>query len=326
MFHGKKDIVSPLATVLLLLSLLTLFPVSVTAQERIRLWQGSGVKAKSVTLDIYLPRDAASPTPAVIVCPGGSYCWHDRETEGTAVARWLQSNGIAAFVLNYRVQGIFQYVTHSRLIVPGRQHPMPLQDIQMALHTVRSNARRWNILPQAVGAMGFSAGGHLVMSAAEFHATDFLTPLGITVTASLRPDFVAPIYPVVTMAGSVTHKRSRRALLGETRKYRRSLRDSLSLERHVPQDCPPVFLVNCKDDPVVHWRNAVLLDSALTQRGTPHRYIQYPTGGHGFGASETKGTAECRRWKDEFIRWISTLLTECADTCRHNAAGSHNNT
>ena len=326
MFHGKKDIVSPLATVLLLLSLLTLFPVSVTAQERIRLWQGSGVKAKSVTLDIYLPRDAASPTPAVIVCPGGSYCWHDRETEGTAVARWLQSNGIAAFVLNYRVQGIFQYVTHSRLIVPGRQHPMPLQDIQMALHTVRSNAQRWNILPQAVGAMGCSAGGHLVMSAAEFHATDFLTPLGITVTASLRPDLVAPLYPVVTMAGSVTHKRSRRALLGETRKYRRSLRDSLSLERHVPQDCPPVFLVNCKDDPVVHWRNAVLLDSALTHRGTPHRYIQYPTGGHGFGASETKGTAECRRWKDEFIRWISTLLTECADTCRHNAAGSHNNT
>ena len=152
--------------------------------------------------------------------------------------------------------------------------------------------------------MGFSAGGHLVMAAAEFFHTDFLTPLGIRVTESLRPDFVAPIYPVVTMTEKVTHKRSRRALLGELRKYRSSLRDSLSLERHVPQDCPPVFLVNCKDDPVVQYRNSVLLDSALTLRGIPHRYIQYRTGGHGFGASDTKGTAECRQWRGEFMKWM----------------------
>lgn len=287
-----------------LLAALTLFfMLPCHAQQRIRLWEGTGVKAKSVTLDAYLPEDRGHATPAVIVCPGGSYCWHDRETEGSEVARWLQRNGIAAFVLNYRVQGIFQYVTHSRLIVPGRRHPMPMQDIQMAIHTVRQNARRWNIRPDSVGAMGFSAGGHLVMSAAEFFHTDFLSPLGISVTQSLRPDFVAPIYPVVTMSGKETHKRSRRALLGELRKYRRSLRDSLSLEHHVPHDCPPVFLVNCKDDPVVDWRNSVLLDSALTRHGIPHRYIQYRTGGHGFGASDTKGTAECRRWREEFLTW-----------------------
>lgn len=292
-----------------LLSILFIIMLSVPAagQERLRLWEGTGVGAGSVTMDVYLPEGADHATPAVIVCPGGSYCWHDRLTEGHDVARWLQRNGVAAMVLNYRVQGIFQYVTHSRLIVPGRRHPMMLQDLQMALLTVRRNARRWNVCPDSVGAMGFSAGGHLVMSAGEFFHSDFLAPLGIVADHGLRPDFVASIYPVVTMAGEATHRRSRRALLGEYGKYSRRMRDSLSLERHVPADCPPVFLVNCKDDPVVDYRNSLLLDSALTARGVPHRYIQYWTGGHGFGASDTKGTAECRQWRGEFLRWLRGL-------------------
>ena len=109
------------------------------------------------------------------------------------------------------------------------------------------------------------------------------------------------------MSHPVTHKRSRRALLGEWGKFSRSLRDSLSLERHVPADCPPVFLMNCIDDPVVEFQNSVLLDSALTGKGIPHLYIQYRTGGHGFGASDTLGTAECRQWRNEFIKWLKKL-------------------
>lgn len=302
-----KDELHKIAAVACALLLLT--TAVALAQQRIRLWEGTSVHARSVTLEAFLPNNDGHPTPAVIVCPGGSYCWHDRETEGYEVARWLQQNGIAAFVLNYRVQGIFQYVTHSRLIIPGRQHPMMLQDIQMALHTVRLRASEWGVDTANVGAMGFSAGGHLVMSAAEQWHNDYLSPLGIRVTESLRPSFVAPIYPVVTMSEKVTHKRSRRALLGEYRKYRRSLRDSLSLERHVPADCPPVFLVNCKDDPVVDYRNSVLLDSALTAQRVEHKYIQYRTGGHGFGASPVKGTAECRQWRDEFMRWMGQMLS-----------------
>ena len=147
------------------------------------------------------------------------------------------------------------------------------------------------------------------MSVSEQFHNYYLSPLGILVTESLRPSFVAPIYPVVTMSEKVTHKRSRRALLGEYRNYRRSLRDSLSLERHVPADCPPVFLVSCKDDPVVNYRNSVLLDSALTAQRVEHKYIQYRTGGHGFGASPVKGTAECRQWRDEFMRWMGQMLS-----------------
>ena len=274
--------------------------------QTIRLWDGTKVKAKSVTLTSYIPDSCATET-AVIICPGGSYCWHDRETEGSDVARWLQSKGIAAFVLNYRVQGIFQYVTHSRLIVPGRQYPDMLEDLQMAILYVRNNAARLGVNLHRVGVMGFSAGGHLAMLSAERTEDKFLRRREIDVVTSLRPDFVAPIYPVVTMQGRYVHKRSRRGLLGDYRKYRKSLRDSLSLENHVPSDCPPVFLVNCKDDSVVKYQNSELLDSALSAKGIRHRYIQYATGGHGFGASDTKGTAECRQWRDEFIQWIKGL-------------------
>ena len=118
--------------------------------------------------------------------------------------------------------------------------------------------------------------------------------------------FVAPIYPVVSMTHECTHKRSRRGLLGEFQKS--SMRDSLSLEHHVPAECPPVFLVNCDDDPIVHPRNAMLLDSALTVRNVPHQYEHYHTGGHGFGASEHKTTVEAIQWKEKFLDWLKTIV------------------
>jgi acetyl esterase/lipase len=229
---------------------------------------------------------------AVIVCPGGSYFWHDIEVEGHEVARWLQQNGIAAFVLKYRAAGVPAFITHYRLLWRGNRYPDPQDDLRQALNYVRAHADEYGINPDSIGAMGFSAGGHLVMSAAELFPQ------------AERPAFVAPIYPVVTMVDSCVHKRSRRGLLGDSRTSNKALRDSLSLERHVPKDCPPVFLVNCLDDPVVHWRNAALLDSALTANDIPHIYLQYRTGGHGFGASENRGTSECRQWKQQFLEWI----------------------
>ena len=143
--------------------------------------------------------------------------------------------------------------------------------------------------------MGFSAGGHLVMSAAEL-----LSP-------QERPAFVVPVYPVVTMTKPCVHKRSRRALLGENKVGDQQLCDKLSLEQHVPEDCPPVFLVNCKDDPVVDYHNSELLDSALQTHHVPHVYLQYQTGGHGFGASDEKGTRECRQWRQAFLSWLERL-------------------
>jgi acetyl esterase/lipase len=279
---------------------------TVVAQS-IPLWEGFDVKhGKEVTLTPYLSENNKDGL-SVIVCPGGSYCWLDDETEGDVVARWLQENGISAFVLRYRVAGFGAYFWHYRILFRGKQHPDMITDAQRALQWVREHAKEYHIDPEKVGMMGFSAGGHLVMSAACFYNTDFLNNKGITTNTSLRPDFVAPIYPVVTMCENCVHKRSRRALLSEKYQHNAEMCDSLSLERHIPQNCPSVFLVNCIDDPIVDYHNSILLDSALTANKIDHCYIQYKTGGHGFGASEEKGTAECRQWKQEFLNWIRSL-------------------
>lgn len=247
-----------------------------------------------VELTPYIATGDVKPV-SVIVCPGGSYFWHDINVEGHDVARWLQQNGITAFVLKYRAGGVWAFVSHYRLLWRGHRYPDPQDDLLQALRYVRSHAGKFGIDPTRIGAMGFSAGGHLVMSAAELFPQDE------------RPAFVAPIYPVVTMTHECVHKRSRRGLLGDSKTRDAALHDTLSLELHVPTDCPPVFLVNCVDDPIVDYRNSVLLDSALTAQGVKHVYLQYRTGGHGFGASDTKGTAECRQWKEKFLEWITTI-------------------
>ena len=258
---------------------------------QINIWEGT--KHKKVELTPYLVPGQGNA--AVIVCPGGSYFWHDMKTEGTEVAEWLNSQGMSAFVLRYRTAYVPAFITRFRYLFRGNRYPDPQEDLIQTLHWVRSRAGEYGIDTCKIGVMGFSAGGHLVMSVAE------------TTAPPVRPRFVAAIYPVVSMSSPCTHKRSRRALLGDNKKGDKQLQDALSLEKHVTADCPPVFLVNCKDDPVVDWRNSVLLDSALTAHRVPHQYLQYATGGHGFGVSDVKGSSESRQWKYHFLEWLKTI-------------------
>ena len=275
-----------------LIVLISLIVFTLNTFSQVNIWEGTSNR-HHVKLTPYPA--AGSAGIAIIVCPGGSYFWHDTNTEGHDVGRWLQQNGISAFVLNYRTASVPAFATHYRLIFRGNRYPDPQDDLRQAVRYVKQHADDYGIDTTKIGAMGFSAGGHLVMSAAElFEKND-------------RPAFVAPIYPVVTMTESCVHKRSRRGLLGDSRTRNKALKDLLSLERHVPADCPPVFLVNCKDDPVVDYHNAILLDSALTARQIPHKYMLYETGGHGFGASDTKGTAECRQWRAQFLEWLKKV-------------------
>lgn len=262
------------------------------------IWAGTSVPAGDVTLTSYIP-SGDGPFDAVIVCPGGSYYWLDSENEGHRVASWLSSEGFAAFVLEYRVAGVPDFITAFRYILRGNRHPDMISDLQRSIDLVRG-------LPFVgrVGAMGFSAGGHLVMSAAELYGTDFTSLSGVPSSHSLRPDFVAPIYPVVTLSDArYVHRRSRRGLLGRRGQWSQAMRDSLSLEKHVPADCPPVFLLNCEDDPIVDYHNSILLDSALTAAGAPHLYTLYPTGGHGFGAAAEKQDYCTTNWQNLFISW-----------------------
>ena len=245
----------------------------------------------------YYPADSTRNTGmAIIVCPGGSYCWHDMEHEGREVAEWLSSQGIHAFVLKYRVANISAFCIGYRVIGLGNKYPNMLTDVEQALQYVYTLADSLHIDRARIGVMGFSAGGHLTMMSYTHNRTEY------------KPSFLCPVYPVVTMSHKkYTHHRSRRGALGVWGQFNRTKRDSLSIEKHIPDDCPPVFLINCQDDPIVKYQNSELLDSALTAHAVPHVYIQYQTGGHGFGASEVKGTEECRQWKNEFLQWISNL-------------------
>jgi len=175
-----------------------LLSVPAAAQDR-AIWQEWGIK-----LEPFVPEN---PRAGVIVCPGGSYHWLDYETEGVKVAEWLATEGIAAFVLKYRVAGKFEFAAKYRTIVRGHRHPDMISDLQRAIQWFRCQYD----LP--LGVMGFSAGGHLVMSAGEFYDTDFNGDAGGVV---LRPDFVVPVYPVVTLSDQrYVHKRSRLGLLGD---------------------------------------------------------------------------------------------------------------
>lgn len=257
---------------------------------------GATRQAGKIVMDRYLPE--GEPVASVVVCPGGSYHWLDLDAEGQKVGKWLSDNGIAAYVLHYRVAGVPSFITHYRLVFRGHRHPDMLCDVQQAIRSVREEQTG------PVGVMGFSAGGHLALSAGEYAGTDFNRDrYGIESPYSLRPDFIAAVYPVITLTDErYVHKRSRKGLLGEV--SRLPMRDSLSLERHVPADMPPVFLVNCEDDPIVDWHNAVLMDSALTAAGAAHLYIRYARGGHGFGADPAKMGPETAAWQNDFLEWF----------------------
>ena len=223
---------------------------------------------------------------AVVVCPGGSYYWLARKSEGRDVALWLNKNGYAAYVLEYPVSGWWSWFTHIRRSC-CTQYPAQLEALEDALKTVKSKGYR------TVGAMGFSAGGHLVMSGAVF------------LPDSTAPDFVAPIYPVITMREPYVHKRSRRGLMGERRQHNPVMWDSLSLELHADQVRCPVFLLSCDDDPTVDWPNAQMMADSLAAKGKPCHILRPKTGGHGFGVSPEKMAGkECAVWPEEFLKWL----------------------
>lgn len=262
------------------------------ALSQVDIWQGTSVHHR-VELTPYIA--TGNRNVSVIVCPGGSYFWHDLTHEGEMVGRWLQSKGINAFVLRYRTAYVPAFLFRYRLFLRGNRYPDALNDLRQAMNYIRRRADSYHVDTCRIGVMGFSAGGHLAMCSVE------LLP------KAEWPAFLCLAYPVVTMSHPCVHKRSRRGLLGENHEHNALLCHKLSMEEHVPAHCPPTFLMNCKDDPIVNRHNAELLDSAMTAKGVPHCFVQYNQEGHGFGASETKGTAECRQWRERFMLWLRQM-------------------
>ena len=275
------------------------FYAAVLAQDAtIYLWRN--VKGMEKQPSVMFMHKAASQAPhtrtAVIVCPGGSYHHLGLKSEGNTTATWFAENGVTAFVLKYRTAESLYH------------HPAMLQDIQRAIQLVRENADEWDIDPSKIGVIGFSAGGHLVTMAGEFWQThDEIAKLGIQTDVSLRPDFVIPVYPVVSMQDDIAHRWSRNSLLGKGKKNQTQARkDEFSMELNVPADMPPTYVVVCDDDPVVIPENSLRLYDALQAAGIPSRLARYPWGKHGFGMKDNDFMKEFH-YNEALREWLVEL-------------------
>ena len=248
------------------------------------------IKMRFVTdprLDMYpAPAEKATGT-AVIICPGGGYQALAIEHEGGQVAKWLNSLGITAFVLKYRLPD-------SSIMVNKSIGPM--QDGQRAIRIVRRHAKEWGINPGKIGIMGFSAGGHLA-STLSTHFNEKVYEPGDSTSA--RPDFSLLIYPVISMDSSITHWGSRESLLGK--KPSPELVKHFSNELQVNRVTPPAFLVQSIDDYTVPVQNSI--DYALTMHkfNIPCELHLYQSGGHGYGLGRSVNTEStwpeaCRKW------------------------------
>jgi acetyl esterase/lipase len=263
-------------------------------QEKLKLWEESLThKQKWSKLTVFLPEKSYTLGISVIICPGGSYYWLDMNNEGYSVARYLNSKGITAFVLRYRTA------------MRGNRHPAMIQDLQYAMQKVKENAGNYGINPEKIGVMGFSAGGHLAGTQAAYFDTDFIGR-GENFFAPTKPYFAAMIYPVVSMTDEdIVHKKSRKNLLGKN--HSPELAETMSLEKNVRTDMPPIFILHLTGDKTVDFRNSVLLDKALTEKNVLHKFLlldENGRGGHGFGI---RPNGKATGWIDEFLTWLQTI-------------------
>ncbi len=239
------------------------------------------------TIDVYLAPPKAANGTAVIICPGGGYGLLATAHEGSQIAKWLNTLGITGVVLKYRLP--------SSAIMKNKTIG-PLQDAQKAMRIVRSHAKEWNIIPDKIGVMGFSAGGHLA-STLSTHYNDKVYES--TDTTSARPDFSLLIYPVISMDLSITHMGSRINLLGENPSS--ELVKKYSNELQVDKNTPPAFLVCSMDDNTVPIENSIDYALALKKYKIPCELHIYEKGGHGYGMGRTNGTEStwpkaCEKW------------------------------
>ena len=267
-------------------------------EETIYLWRNiKGMEKQPSVMFMHKAKEDAPKThTAIIVCPGGSYHHLGLKGEGNTTATWFSENGFTAFFLKYRTAESFYH------------HPAMLQDIQRAIQIVREKASDWDIDPSKVGVIGFSAGGHLVTMAGEFFEThNEIEKLGIPCSVSLRPDFVIPVYPVVTMQDDIAHRWSRNSLLGKGKKNQTQARkDEFSMELNVPDNMPPTYVVVCKDDPVVIYENSFRLYDALQANNIPSRLAVYEWGKHGFGMKDNAFMKEFH-WNQALKEWLVEL-------------------
>ncbi len=274
---------------------LALTPVVAHTQENKTqpLWQGDapGAKGKEPAdqpgFILYQAASDKANGAAVVVCPGGGYGGLAIDHEGHQIARWLNSLGVTAVIVKYRLG-------------PRYRHPIPLTDAQRALRITRYHAKEWGIDPTRVGIMGFSAGGHLASTAGTHFDKGKAEAADPIERQSCRPDFMILMYPVITMADPFTHAGSRNNLLGKDPNAK--LIENLSNEKMVTPETPPTFLVHTTEDKVVPPENSAIFYMALCRNKVPAELHIYEKGRHGLGLGPKE--MPYASWPDRCVAWL----------------------
>ena len=243
---------------------------------------------------VYLPSKRFATGQAVVICPGGGYWILAYDLEGTDIASYLSSIGVAAAVLKYRLP------TSCNCTEPEK---VPLMDALRAIRLVRHHAKNWNIDAKKIGIMGFSAGGHLASTAATHFDYGNGSSSDPVERESSRPDFMVLAYPVISFADSSAHPGSRESLLGKNPD--KALVAYYSSELQVRDDTPPAFLVHANDDTGVPVRNTLLFFDALHKKGIPAELHVLSEGGHGFGLA--LGNPHVGSWTEDLRLWLISL-------------------
>jgi len=277
---------------LFIISFVLFISVNIMAQNPVRLWNEDAPSAlgkEPVDIPEIKPFPASKEKAtgaAILVLPGGGYGHLSDIKEGSAVAEWLNSLGISAFVLKYRLG-------------PKYGQPNQLLDAARALRMIRARAKEWNLDEKRIGILGFSAGGHLA-STLSTHFDEGKTDAKDEIEKmSSRPDLQILIYPVVTM-GEFTHKGSKKNLLGENPSA--ELVQKYSNELQVTKETPPAFLIHTMTDTAVPVENSLQYISALRKNGVPFELHLYEQGPHGCGLAPTN--PYLNSWAERCADWL----------------------
>jgi acetyl esterase/lipase len=241
------------------------------------------------TLNVFLPTRPNGQ--ALLVCPGGAYMAVSAANEGVDVARVFNALGVTVFVLSYRLPGEGW----------ADRADVPLQDGQRAMRLIRARAAAFGIRPEAVGVLGFSAGGHLAATLATDHAQAVYAPVDAADHQSARPMVAGLLYPVIAMSGPHTHGRSRDQLLGPQPSQAAMARRSPDLR--VTAATPPCFVAHAADDTTVSVENSLGMLAALRAAKVRCEVHIFETGEHAFGVGRSGKPSEL--WPQLFSRWMA---------------------
>ena len=270
--------------------------------QEIVLWEG-GAPGALGTADTDIPTLTAYRAPrasngtAVVIAPGGGYQNLAMEHEGRQFGYWFNAMGVTAFVLKYRLG-------------PKYHHPVELGDAQRAIRTVRARASEFNVIPDRIGMLGFSAGGHLTSTAGTHFDNGKAGASDPIERVSSRPDFLILGYPVISFDASITHAGSLRNLLGD--KPDPKLVEDLSNDLRVTPQTPPTFIFHTTNDNAVPVENSIRFYLALRKAKVPVEMHLFESGPHGVGMALNDPALS--QWPQLLMTWMRSrgLLTRSA--------------